>query len=241
MGLMRLVAVLVLSATAVACGGSGRDLVIPNPGEPAFAPTHFDDTSDVVTNPYCPIVVGRVLAYEARDSDERVVVEATGSQRTIAGVRCAEVLEQTYEDGELVEETRTWFAQDAAGNVWVLAEAQAELSGGTVVSTAGSWDAEADGITPSIRMKANHVPGDTYRLSAAPDDAADWIRITAADLDMHLPTGGTSYSGCVSLQEWDPTEFGSDELKYYAPGIGLVLEHELDGSDPIELVGMSSR
>lgn len=238
---VRLGAALLLAMSLGACGGSGRDLVIPNPGEPAFTPASFDSNSDAITNPHCPVLVGRVLSYEARDTDEVVVVEATGAIRSIAGVRCTELREQCFEEGELVEETHTWLAQDTAGNVWVLGESQTELSGGVIISTAGSWDADMDGVDPAIQMKSEHVTGDTYRRTAAPDEVPDWIRIIGAEVELRLPGSGVLYEGCVSLQEWDPSEFGADEVKHYAPGIGLVLEHALDGSERLELVEVVSR
>lgn len=237
----RVVLVCLLALAATACGKTRAELVIPNPGEPAFAPAHFDATSASVTNPFCPVVDGRTLNYVAQDSDETSLVESTGVVRTISGVRCAEVRECTYASGELVEETLMWLAQDTTGNVWVLGESQREYMAGAVVNTDGSWDAEADGVAPSIRMKAAHVAGDTYRQSSALGESPDWVRITAADLEISLPGTGVTYAGCVRIQEWDPAEFGSDEFKYFAPGLGLVFEHDLDGGDPIELVGVTSR
>ena len=45
------------------------------------------------------------------------------------------------EDGELVEDTYDWYAQDKDGNIWYLGEDTKEYENGKVESTEGSWEA----------------------------------------------------------------------------------------------------
>ena len=47
----------------------------------------------------------------------------------------------TDANGDLVEDTFDWYAQDKAGNVWYFGEDTKEYKNGRVVSTEGSWRA----------------------------------------------------------------------------------------------------
>ena len=76
-------------------------------------------------------------------------------------------------DGELVEDTYDWYAQDAAGAVWYLGEDSKEYEGGEVVSTGGSWEAGVDGALPGIIMAADPRLGDAYRQEYYPGEAED--------------------------------------------------------------------
>ena len=51
---------------------------------------------------------------------------------------------------------------------------------------------------------------------------------------MSVPFG--SFQDCLRTQEFTPLDPTEMVLKYYAPGIGHVLETDLDGEDRLELV-----
>jgi hypothetical protein len=44
------------------------------------------------------------------------------------------------------------------------------------------------------------------------------------------------FTGCLQTLEWTPLEPGVSEHKYYAPGIGMVLEAKVGGTERVELV-----
>ena len=50
-----------------------------------------------------------------------------------------------------------------------------------------------------------------------------------------VESDGTTYANCLLTLEWTPLEPFALEYKYYAPGIGVVLEEPLDGEEPVEL------
>jgi len=85
----------------------------------------------------------------------------------IDGVRCEAVVDTVVQDGQIVEKTTDYFAQDKAGNVWYF--------GGHVVSTEDTWRAGVNGAQPGIIMEANPKVGDSYdqenALSVAQDHA----------------------------------------------------------------------
>jgi hypothetical protein len=47
-------------------------------------------------------------------------------------------------------------------------------------------------------------------------------QVVSLEEAVSVPTG--SYTGCLKTREWTPLEPGVTESKYYAPGVGLILE-----------------
>ncbi len=58
-------------------------------------------------------------------------------------------------NGELIEGTFDWHAQDKEGTVWYFGEDTKEYENGKVTSTEGSWEAGVDGAKPAIMMQAD--------------------------------------------------------------------------------------
>ena len=83
------------------------------------------DFSDVVDNPFLPLLPGARWVYEERTADgevEEIVVEVLDERRTVMGVSTIVVHDVASVDGEVIEDTYDWFAQDSAGNVWYFGE-----------------------------------------------------------------------------------------------------------------------
>ena len=66
----------------------------------------------------------------------------------------------------------------------------------------------------------------------APGVAQDQAQVKSTSETSTVLQG--SYSGVVETKEWSSLESNSVEKKYYAPGIGLIME--VDGSGKLELV-----
>lgn len=192
-----------------------------------------------VTNALFPLTPGTVYRYEGETEDGfvEVVVEVTDQRRTVLGVSCVVVRATEYVDGERVEDTLDWYAQDRDGNVWYFGEDSKEYEGGVVVSTDGSWEAGVDGALPGIVMLAAPAVGAEYAQESAPGVAEDRARVVALDAEVTVALG--TYSGCLETEDFTPLEPGVTESKFYAPGVGLVLEVEQDGSR-VELVAVES-
>src|SRR5687768_9977287 len=108
--------------------------------DPDFDPSSFVADID---NSFFPLAPGTTYRYigETDEGTEEVTVEVTSDTREIAGVTATVVHARETLDGELIEETFDWFAQDDEDNVWYLGEDTCEYEGGVCVSTAGSWEA----------------------------------------------------------------------------------------------------
>jgi len=182
-----------------------------------------------VNNTYFPLVPGTTFVYEGA---EHVEVHVTNSTRTVMGVVCVVVRDMVSEDGAVVEDTYDWYAQDVHGNVWYFGEDSKEYEDGEMVSTAGSWEAGVGGARPGIVMLAHPHVGLTYRQEYLKGEAEDMGTVLSLDAAVTVPAG--TYSGALRTKDFTPLEPGVLEHKYYAPGVGLVLEEE--GTVRVELI-----
>ncbi len=243
---------LILAAGLLSWGGCGSSSSNPpadpnppgtqDPAEPAFSASLFSSTSDQVDNAYFPLTPGlaRTFRVETEDGVEIIVVETLDTTRTVAGVKCAIVRDQVFLDELLIEDTFDWYAQDDDGNVWYLGEDVTNYEyddDGNLLGTddEGAWEAGVDGAVAGILMKATQQVGDTYRQEYYEGEAEDMGEIIALNVSVLLSTGA-AYT-CLQTRDWNPLEPGSEEFKYYAPGLGVVLEEPTDGSEQNEYQG----
>jgi hypothetical protein len=203
---------------------------------PPFDPASFVGTVD---NPYFPLTPGTTLVYqgETEDGFEHIEDYVTHDVKVILGVTCTVVRNRVWLDGELVEETFDWYAQDANGDVWYLGEDATEYENGVPVSKEGSWEAGVDGAEPGIIMRANPRVGDRYRQEYYEGVAEDQGRVLSVTRSACVSHG--CFDNLLMTMDWTPLEPGFIEHKYYAWGIGLVLERALHGGQGrIELVAI---
>jgi hypothetical protein len=179
----------------------------------------------VIDNPYLPLPVGAKWTYTETDSAgdvQTITVEVTAETRAILGITATVVHDIVMEGDEVIEDTFDWYAQDTAGNVWYLGEDTKELEGGEVVSTEGSWEAGVDGAQPGVIMPADPAAGSSYRQEHYAGQAED--EATILFVGERVAVGETEYEDVVVTRDTTPLEPDVVELKFYAPGVGLVLE-----------------
>jgi hypothetical protein len=228
-------------AAAALLAGCGGDNDAPAAGpaagyEPAITPAQLSRTVD---NPFFPLPVGARREYQktTEDGPERTVVEVLPESHTVWGVEATAVRDRVFLDGELIEDTQDWFAQDTEGNVWYLGEDSKDYENGQVVSTEGSWAAGVDGAKPGVIMWANPAAhlGEPYRQEYYQGKAEDWGKVVAVNQSVSVPAG--SFTGCIKTEDWSGLEPGVLENKFYCPQTGLVLEVPAQGgSERNELV-----
>lgn len=213
---------------------------------PVFRASAFSDSLSI-DNQYFPLVVGTTWTYsgETADGAERTVVEVLDETREVAGVPCRVVRDRVYFDDILIEDTRDWYAQDDDGNVWYMGEEvdnyNYDETGALIdVTHEGAWEAGVDPngtgsiAHPGFQMKAAPSAGDVYHQEYYAGEAEDMGEVVAVDVPVTLANGST-YT-CVKTLDSNPLEPGHEEHKYYAPGVGLVLEES--GSERVELVSL---
>jgi len=205
--------------------------------EPSFSnPTLID-------NNYLPMIPGTTNLYQAETEDgiETIVVEVLEETRVVAGVECVVVRDRVYLDELLIEDTHDWFAQDDDGNIWYAGEEVVNYEYDDDDEQIGSdnegaWEAGIDGAQPGILIKAMPTVGDVYQQEFYPGEAEDMAEVIALNVPVVLDDGSTY--NCLKTLEWNPLEDDSEEYKYYAAGIGLVKEEDLEGEEPVELKGV---
>jgi hypothetical protein len=201
---------------------------------PNIDPANFVDEID---NKYFPLKPGTTFVYEGKTEEgtERIEVTVTSDTTRVMGVECVVVRDKVFLNGGLIEDTFDWYAQDKEGNVWYFGEDTKEYENGKVVSTEGSWEAGVDGAKPGIYMQADPTVGETYRQEYYKGEAEDMAKVLSLDESATVPYG--SFDHLLMTKDWNPLEAGVVEQKYYAPGIGNVLEVGVKGnSDRIELI-----
>jgi len=197
----------------------------------------FDAGSFVagVDNSFFPLLPGTVLTYEGdtEDGHERIVVEVLHDTRVVAGVTTVVVRDRVYLDGELIEDTFDWYAQDQDDNVWYMGEVTEEYENGEVVSTGGSWEAGVDGAVAGIIMPGTPEVGQAYYQEFYEGEAEDRGRILSTSEPVTVPAG--TFAGCVKTEDTTPLEPDVLEYKYHCPGVGTVLEEDLEDGATFEL------
>jgi hypothetical protein len=230
---MRRIALLLLLVSAAACGGDDSRK-LPVGAEPVeLDPAEF--TTDI-DNPYWPMRPGSRWVY--REGPQRVEVTVTPRTRRIAGIEARVVHDVVSENGELVEDTYDWYAQDSDGNIWYLGEDTKEYENGEVASTEGSWEAGVDGAQAGILLPAEPKVGMKYRQEYYEGKAEDAGEVLALDARVRVPFG--AFEDVLQTKDTTPLEPDLVEHKFYAKGVGPVLSRTVSGgSDREELVEFS--
>lgn len=182
------------------------------------------DFSARITNQYWPMAPGTRWVYAETESNGarlRVVVTVTHRTREIAGIDARVVRDVVTEQGEIVEKTFDWYAQDSGGSVWYLGEFTREYENGEPVSTEGSFEHGVDGAQAGVVVPARPVPGCSYRQQYYEGEAEDRGRILTVKDDIKVR--GQQYRNLMTTSDRVPTEPFVLEHKFYAPRVGPVL------------------
>ena len=212
------------------CGGDAEPTAKKPSEKAADIPAREFPTewADSIDNPWLPLVEGARWTYEKTtpDGTEDIVVTVTDKKKTVNGVEATIVLEKVTEDGEMVEDTAAWYAQDAEGNVWNLGESTEVYEDGQVEIEVEGWEAGVDGAEAGIAMLAEPKVGDVYRQMFVEGDAEDRAEVLSLDESVEGPVD--SWSGVLQTEDTTPLE-PEVEHKFYAKGVGAVQQETIKG------------
>lgn len=201
---------------------------------PDFAAATFVPGAPI-DNLYFPILDDRTRVYVGQTADgelngERFKQTRIGAGPTLLGVQTTARRDLAFEDDLIVEDTIDYFAQDSAGNVWYFGEDVTNFEyddEGNLIGTNddGSWRAGVNDALPGFAMPADLTLGFSYFQEFAPNDDAVDEAVTGAILD-DVVIGIGAFDDVLKVLETTSLEPGVREAKFYAPGVGLIMEWE---------------
>lgn len=214
------------------------ETVIDETYDPQIVPKNFVSKID---NKFLTFTPGTTFVYQAQTKDglERNEVTVLDEKRMVMGVETTVVWDRVWLDGELIEETKDWYAQDIQGNVWYFGEESKEYAAGEIVSLHGSWEAGINGAKPGIVMKASPQIGDVYRQEYYAGVAEDMGEVVSLAETVLVPHD--RLYNCLKTKDWNPLESSAAEYKYYCPEIGgVALEEVPEDNEKMELIDVGS-
>jgi hypothetical protein len=209
-------------ATAGRGNGKVNNVSVCNPHK------HKRDFTLEIDNPFFPMPVGRQWILEGEEDGEELRLQITVLDETeiVGGIETRVVEEREWEDGELVEVSRNFFAQIGddggkdAGTICYFGESE-------VPPAPGEWRADAPKSRPGIFMPTDPEIGMVFQQEDAPT-ARDRAGIVGKGETVTVPFGTFSSTllamDCNPLEEpgCDPLEDG--DLKVYEEGLGIIVD-----------------
>jgi hypothetical protein len=202
---------------------------------PVDAPV-FSDPLDF-DNGFFPVEEGGMRVYTGKSDGEYTAVVDTILADTRdfdwggGTVTCAILVETEFEGGALSEISFNYFAQADDGCVYYFGEVVDIYEDGEVVDHEGSWlvggpgpDDPAETVTaddPALFMPADPEVGDTWKPEDVPGGPEEVAEVVREDRSVKVPAG--MFEGCLQVEELNVAD-GDKGTKWYAPGIGMVLD-----------------
>ena len=230
-----LVLILLLSVF-IACEKEDDERLLDVNYNPVINPDNFVDS---VTNIYFPLHPGTIHTYQSPTEDglETIVVTVLSETKIVAGVKCTVVSDIVSIDGQVIEDTNDWFAQDKEGNVWYMGEDVSNYEDGVFEDNEGSFEAGVDGAKPGIIMLAHPVLEMPYRQEYYFNYAEDWGKVIALNVTVSTTYG--TFDNCLKTADWNALEPNEPmEFKYYAPDVGMVKEEIEGSSEYVDLISI---
>jgi hypothetical protein len=202
---------------AVVHRGANRTL------SPALCALDRDDFTLKSTNDYFPLGVGSTWILRGTEDGKRVELRVSVLRKTqvVGGVTTRVVEESEFEDGELIERSRNFFAATRQGTVCYFGEEVDMYEDGEIVSHEGAWRADAPGNRPGIIMPADPRVGMTFQMEGAPGVAADAGEIVARGVRVRVRAG--TFKNTVRIRESNPLD-RSVGFKVFARSVGIVVD-----------------
>jgi hypothetical protein len=228
--------VLPLAACGAPDRGSAHQTGTAVPGHLFSAPADVD-------NPMFPLRPGTQFEYRGTiveggaSEPHSVVFTVTDLTKMVNGVRTVVAWDQDFLRGDLQEQELAFFAQDDGGNVWNFGEYPEEYENGKFAGAPSTWIKGTSGAYGGRHMLARPRVGAQYVEGRIPAiDFHDVSRISRTGQATCVPNG--CYRRVLVVNEWSPGDpKGGLQIKYYAPGVGLV-RVGARGGDSQEFLGL---
>ena len=197
------------------------------PTEAVFDPANFVDPATNVdgyhpTRPGMQWIRAGTTEVGSRKVPHMAISTITDVYRTIEGVPCVAMLDQSTDNGEISQVGFDYLAVDTDGNVWIMGGYTEEFEGGAFTNVEGAYLGTATGgkrgiLTPAI------VTMDTPRWmigTPGPDEDASVGEPVEIGIDVTVAYG--TFHNVRAIREGG-VNAPDNEIKYYAPGVGVIL------------------
>lgn len=207
----------------------------------AFARAGFSNPTKI-DNRWFPLVPGTrftLVGHADRGQGRRahrVVFTVTDLTKVIDGVRTVVIWDRDYNARRLLETELAFNAQDDDGTVWNFGEYPEEHERGRVAGAPDTWIVGLAGAKAGIAMQADPRTGTpSYLQGWAPAiDFSDRARVYRTGRRICVPV--RCFEDVLETDEWNPTERGAHERKYYAAGLGNIRVGAAGGAEREALV-----
>jgi hypothetical protein len=228
---VRLTALMAAVCLIGALGTGPAGAVVPT-GTPTFTnPLN-------ITNTYQPFQPGGVKVFQGADGRAKTVglhlylTETRTFNWNSTTVECRVLREIAFENGRLLEISDNYFAQADDGTLYYFGEVVENYENGVVVNNDGSWlvggttlpsdpPTTGNAPNPTVFMPANPQVGDLFKpedLFPVVDETAE---VVSVNVKVKVPAG--RFQGAIKIEETSRLEPGKT-TKWYAPGVGVVME-----------------
>lgn len=203
----------------------------------------------IEANPWFPMVQGNWWVYEGTTEEdgeevtEIITVTVTDRVKLIEGIPCLVITDVAMEDEVVIEATDDWYAQDVDGNVWYCGEISRNFEvfdgddpdDAELVELEGSWKSGREDAKAGMLFPRVPIVGDVIRQEVAWTDAEDVIEIVSLEGDESSAVANCN-GQCLVTRDFTPLEPDVNEYKYFAAGIGLIVETNPDEDERVELI-----
>lgn len=210
-----------------------------------FDPANFIDPT-LSTNSYQPIHPGTqwvragTTEVGSRKVPHSVISTMTDVVRVIDGVPVVAMLEETTDSGEVSELGFDYLALDKDGNVWIMGGYTEDFEGGVYTHIDIAWLGSQAGGQPGILLPAT-VTMDTPRwFVGASGPGEDPTLGEPVEVGLTTKVQFGEYQNVIAVREGEDGAM-DNEVKYYAPEVGVVLnvpQQESLHQDAFELVNI---
>ena len=172
-----------------------------------------------------------------------VVFTVTDVIKDINGIECVTLWDRDFQDGVLAEEELAFFAQDDAGNIWMMGEYPEEydLTSGEFLGAPNTWISGIEGTIPGTLLLGDPEQGTGYYLQARAPSIRflDCAKVFKTDEKDCVPVG--CFDNVLVTDERAPSDWrGGHQRKYYAPGVGNI-RVDFRGDPEGEVLVMTAR
>jgi hypothetical protein len=176
-------------------------------------------------NPYFILEPGYQMSFEGKDEGKpaTLVITVTNDTKKVDGVETRIVEERETLGGKLVEVSRNYFAIDKqTSDVYYFGEEVDMYKNGKIKSHEGAWESGKNGAHYGLFMPAKPKVGQKHYQEVAPKVAMDRAEVLSVEETVKVPAG--RFEHCLKTEETTPLEEDEKEHKFYAPGVGLLID-----------------